>query len=415
MRRSFIYAALPVAALLGQAACGAAKDGGAAASTAPGQGGQGSTGGDGGAGGGAASSRHGWTTSSSSGGTTTSSSGGTTTSSSGGTTTSSSGGYTTSRAAAARRLPAPAPSSGAATGIFSAPNPWNTSVASAAVSDTSAAITSWLAANGGWGEGKMMIDFSINLLTADASTPFLSFTPNGNFYTPDCDQVPFPVPAVGAVEGETGYDCTMGGDCHLLVVDPPNNKLYEMYSASISGGAFSGGCVAVWDTDRTYPDNLRGDGCTSADAGGFPIAAMLFTADEVYAGEIPHAIRFILPNTEIRGGGVYVHPGTHTTQPSGGADAPPYGVRFRLRADFPLASLPSAGAQVVAKAMQQYGMFLADGGNIALTAADDTYTTHTWAEVAVDSNSLNAIQPSDMEVVEMGAPIPTQDCVRNTF
>ncbi len=67
------------------------------------------------------------------------------------------------------------------------------------------------AANGGRGTGAMQIDFSINVLTADASTPFLDFTPTSDFYTPDCDQVPFPVPAVGALEGEQGYACTLGG------------------------------------------------------------------------------------------------------------------------------------------------------------------------------------------------------------
>jgi serine/threonine-protein kinase len=282
------------------------------------------------------------------------------------------------------------------------------------VSANSSAIIGWLGANGGWGFGSMRIDFSINVLTATASTPFLTFTPNGNFYTPDCDDVPFPVPAGGALEGETGYACTQGGDCHLIVVDPQGQKLYEMYSADIEGSTFNGGCVAVWDLAKSYPPNLRGDGCTSADAGGFPIAAMLFTADEVYAGEIPHAIRFILPNPRIQGGGVYVHPGTHTTgATSGGTDAPPYGVRFRLRPDYPLDNL-SAGAQVVARAMQKYGMFLADGGNIALTAADDTFTTHTWAEVGVDSQSLDAIQVSDMQVVDMGALVSAPNgCVRN--
>jgi serine/threonine-protein kinase len=225
--------------------------------------------------------------------------------------------------------------------------------------------------------------------------------------------VPFPVPPGGALEGEQGYSCTQNGDCHLIVIHAPTHKLYEMWRADMTGGTFNGGCTAVWDLTKTYPPNLRGDGCTSADAGGFPIAAMLFSADEVYAQEIPHAIRFILPNQRIRAG-TYVHPGSHTTgATSGGSNAPPYGVRFRLRADFPLASLPSDGARVVAKAMQKYGMFLADGGNIALTAADDRFTQHKWADVGVDAQSLKGIQPSDMEVVDMGTPMTITDCTRN--
>jgi serine/threonine-protein kinase len=69
----------------------------------------------------------------------------------------------------------------------------------------------------------------------------------------------------------------------------------------------------------------------------------------------------------------------------------------------------------VAKALQKYGMFLADGGNIALTAADDTFTQAKWANanVNVDSQSLTAIQVTDFEVVNLGTPMTTMDCTRN--
>ena len=259
----------------------------------------------------------------------------------------------------------------------------------------------------------MRIDFSIEVLQADATTPFRTFTPTADFYTPDCDHAPFPVPPGGAIEGETGYQCVSNGDCHLIVVHRPTKTLYEMWRANIVGSTFTGGCAAVWDLTRSYPATLRGDQCTSADAAGFPMAAMLFSADEVASGAINHAIRFILPNSRMRSG-VYVRPATHAGGPTGGANLPPYGVRFRLRSDFPLASLPSEGARVIARAMQRYGMILSDGGNIALTAQSDRFTAHKWSEVGVDSHSLTGIQVSDMEVVGMGATIPlTYDCVRN--
>lgn len=52
-----------------------------------------------------------------------------------------------------------------------------------------------------------------------------------------------------------------------------------------------------------------------------------------------------------------------------------YGARFRLKSSFALSSLPNEGARTVARALQKHGMFLADGGNIALTAQADTHTT----------------------------------------
>jgi hypothetical protein len=297
--------------------------------------------------------------------------------------------------------------------LFEAANPWHTDVSTLPKGSTSDSIIQALAAAGGWGTGTLRIDFSIEVLEADAATPFRTFTPTGDFYSPDCDHVPFPVPPGGALEGESGYECTSDGDCHLIVVHRPSKTLYEMWRANIVGSTFHGGCAAVWDLTRAYPTTLRGDQCTSADAGGFPIAAMLFSADEVARGEIDHAIRFILPNSRMRAG-VYVRPASHAGGPSGGGNLPPYGVRFRLRADYPLASLPSEGARIIARALQRYGMILSDGGNIALTAQSDRFTSHSWNEVGVDTRSLQAIQVSDMEVVGMGTTIPlTYDCVRN--
>jgi hypothetical protein len=303
-------------------------------------------------------------------------------------------------------------------GIFEAPNAWTKDVSALPKDEESDKIITWLNSNGGWGNGnKFQIDFSMEVLKADASVPMREFTTTADFYNPDCEHVPFPVPANGAIEGEQGYACVSDGDCHLIVIHEPTKTLYEMWRANITGpnvGDFLGGCAVTWNLTKTYPENLRGEGCTSADAGGFPITAMLFSADEVAAGEIPHAIRFILPNARIRDN-VYVHPGTHSTGPTaGGPDAPPYGVRFRLKQDFDLASLPSDGARVIAKALQKYGMFLADAGNIALTGQSDRFTTHKWDEVGVTPQSLLGIKVTDMEVVDMGDPINwSGDCILN--
>ncbi len=302
---------------------------------------------------------------------------------------------------------------GAVGALFEAPNPWTKKVDALAKDATSDAVMGWLEQAGGWGTGQMRIDFSLELLFADANTPFKSFTPTGDYYAPDGDAVPFPVPAGGALEGEPGYECTMNGDCHLLVVHGPTKKLYEMWRANLVGNAFEGGATAVWDLTKAYGPTLRGEGCTSADAGGFPVAALIFSADEVASGHLDHAIRFILPNSRIRKL-TYVHPGTHSTfATSGGANAPPYGVRLRLRAGYPVQIL-APGARVIAKAMQTYGMLLADGGNIALTAQSDRATKNKWAALGVDSYSLAAIEPKDMEVVDLGQPIVWDgNCVRN--
>jgi serine/threonine-protein kinase len=288
---------------------------------------------------------------------------------------------------------------------------FNADVSSVSKSTKSDTIIAALRTEGGWGNSDVMqIDFALDVLAADGTTPMMSFMPTGDFYTPDCDLQQVPVPAGGNLEGETGYACTTNGDCHLIVYRRDTKQLYEMWRANIKNGTFYGGCLAVWNGMKTYTDVLRGDQCTSADAAGYPIAPLLFTADEVAAGHVDHAIRFILPNDRVQRG--YTRPATHGTSTTGIAGAPYYGVHLRLRADYPIASLPSAGARVVARAMQKYGMYHADGGNIALTAQSDRHTTAKWAGL-LGARDLAALRVEDFEVIDHGAPIAlTGDCVR---
>jgi serine/threonine-protein kinase len=295
---------------------------------------------------------------------------------------------------------------------FANPMFFNADVSATTKASNSDQIIAALRAEGGWGNGDVMqIDYDLDVLSADATTPMKSFTPTSDFFTPDCDLEQVPVPSGGNIEGESGYACTRDGDCHLIVFQRDSKTLYEMWRADIkSNGTFRGGCLAVWHGTKVYTDVLRGEQCTSADAAGYPIAPLLFTADEVAAGHIDHAIRFILPNDRVRRG--HVRPATHGTSTTGIATAPYYGVHLRLRANYPIDSLPSAGAKVVARAMQKYGMYHADGGNIALTAQSDRHTVAKWSGL-LGSKDLAALRVEDFEVIDHGAPIALgDDCVR---
>ena len=66
----------------------------------------------------------------------------------------------------------------------------------------------------------------------------------------------------------------------------------------------------------------------------------------------------------------------------------------------------------MARALQKYGMFLADGGNIALTAQADTDSADKW-DGLLDPGDLAGLKVTDFEMVDGGARIPvTNDCVR---
>jgi hypothetical protein len=312
---------------------------------------------------------------------------------------------------------------------------WNQDISQATPHPQSGTMISSLAALGGFGFSRMQIDFGLQLVRAPAGAPTRAIVayPGEDYYSPDCEAVGsrMPVPTNAAIEAVDGLTCDNNSeDCHLLVVQ--GEVLYEAYKANASGNNLEALCLAVWKLDRVYQASNRGEHCTSADAAGFPIAPLLFNADDVYAamqvtnGDLGHAIRFILPNPRMAStlvNGVrnkfYVRPGSHAGGPSGPETTVPYGSRLRLRSDFPVSMYPPA-AQVVLRTMQRYGIVLADGGNIALTAESDRYTTRKWSDVGLTARVFDQAVPSakvvvqDFTVLDTGPRIlETYDCVRN--
>jgi hypothetical protein len=277
-------------------------------------------------------------------------------------------------------------------------------VSSAALDPSSSDIIGTLADAGGWGTAHFQIDFSITVLHADDTVVPRAFTPNAGYYSPDCDMTTVPIPPGGNAEGVPDYNCdSANNDCHLLVYQ--GARLYELYQANIPNGLASGSpltttCEVVWDLTHDYwqPGSpfSRGDQCTSADAAGMPIAPLLVTGAELQAGSVPHAMRFTLPNDRIRSG-VFLHPGTHAGGPSGGSLMPAYVSRFRLRSDFDLSTLPNDAARAVARALQTYGMFLDDGGNVPLTLDQS-------AAPYLGSHDLMALAVTDFEIVASPDP-----------
>ena len=298
---------------------------------------------------------------------------------------------------------------------FPAGSIWTQDISHAPVDPQSSTMIAWLAGAGGWGNNnRMQVDWGTRVLQADASTPKVPFRKGASWGSPDSDYVSqIPLPVGGGIEGQPGYQCDIQeADCHLIVVDRSQDKLYEAYQANYAENAITAIFLAVWDLKRVYPPSGRGDQCSSADAAGFPIAPLLFGADELATGSINHAIRFILPNPRIRAK-VFVHPATHAGGPKGPDSAPPMGVHFRLKASYDVSQLKPA-AQVVARAMQKYGMFLSDGGNMALTAQSDADTKAKYADLDFGTHDLWPLKVTDFEVVNLGTPIPlTFNCVRN--
>ena len=76
------------------------------------------------------------------------------------------------------------------------------------------------------------------------------------------------------------------------------------------------------------------------------------------AGAVDHAIRITAQRTDR----TYVRPARHQAGAARDPSLPPMGARFRLKAGFPLAGFRS-DTQAVLRAMQRYGVIVADNGS----------------------------------------------------
>ena len=166
--------------------------------------------------------------------------------------------------------------------------------------------------------------------------------------------------------------------------------VYEGYACHYANGWVCGN-GAKWDLKKkSY--GQRKTGWTSADAAGLSIYAGLARYEEVKAGAITHAIRFTLKCTRDS----FIEPATHQAVPGGCAasadNAPPMGLRVRLKADFDISTY-AAEAQVFLKAFKKYGMILADNGSNFFFQSEDS---PDWSD---GINDLKKVPASAFEAV----------------
>jgi len=210
---------------------------------------------------------------------------------------------------------------------------------------------------------------------------------NWTAYGDESDPGPYPIPPDAPIEGGPSSN----GDRHVLVIDRDNWKLYELgYAFPINNGAsWNANCGAVFDLSSNA---LRPAGWTSADAAGLPIFPGLVRYDEVFEQqEIKHAIRFTAQITRR----AYVAPARHWASTTTSVNRPPMGMKVRLKASFNISTFTPA-MQVVLRAMQKYGMILADNGsNWYFSGAPDM----RWSDDEL--NQLKTLKGSNFEVVKM--------------
>ena len=277
---------------------------------------------------------------------------------------------------------------------------WNTNIANAPVDPNSAAYINFIG-----NSTPLHPDFGSGLY--DGQTIGIPYTVvpgtqplvhiNYTLYGDESDPGPMPIPFNALIEG---YPQPGNGDRHVLIVDKGNCWLYELYySFNQNASGWSAGSGAVWDLEA---NEMRPYTWTSADAAGLPILPGLVRYDEVQAGAINHAIRVTLQNSQE----AFTPPASHWASSTTDPNAPPMGMRMRLKAGFDISGFSPAN-RVILRALKKYGMILADNGSaIYITGMPDSNWNNN------DLGNLEGITASSFDVVLMNpvytpANVPT--------
>jgi hypothetical protein len=313
--------------------------------------------------------------------------------------------------------------------LFPSDYPWNQNISNAPVAANSAAIIAHIGSSikihPDWGDDSAsngnspLYGIPYNVVHGNTAPKVNVVIDN---YPGESDIKPAPIPANTVLEGDfqNGPNPSLSsrGDSHLLVYDVDNNIAYEFFHASRpsenTDHMWHAAQESVWNMNT---DAFRPLGYTSADAAGLSILAGLARPDEGLPtgqggqGAISHALRFTLPSGDVNP--QYLYPASHVVSESLGSTKLPFGARLRLMntpAVNAMISMLGPEAQIIARAMQQYGLILADiGSAMYVTGTSASQDANNNINLTWDMNDvlgLEGLTAGDFQVVNL-TPVVT--------
>ncbi len=288
---------------------------------------------------------------------------------------------------------------------FAADSPWNTPIAaSPAIDPGSTSMINALATSSQWAYLDVAIaQYSVPIYWVDsAALPLLPVTISrvaGYGFHSDA-RAPLPPGAAPAA----------GGDRHLALIDRRTHWEWDFWHAANSGGAWTCDVCAQIDTNgrgvRPYPEQTIPDwwDAHGARACGFPLSAGLITVEEMQAGRIDHALVIGYPGIRSR----YFTDPASTAQATFGSlsqiSGIPCGGRIQLDPTLDVDALPlSAGAKIIARALQRYGAYVGDfNGSIALYADSSPDAQAAWSTGLLRTADLRSLDLHRFRVLQIG-------------
>jgi len=228
---------------------------------------------------------------------------------------------------------------------------------------------------------------------ADATTPRFDVALGSPAYSGK-SLASVPIPASAQVPGDS--------DGGLVVIDRSTGCEYDFARAQKS----SAGTWSAWFANATP---TGGSGiypfAEAPSAAAFANVAGTIFPEELLGGRIDHALAFTMHNTKA-GGPVW--PATGSDGWSNVPGAIPEGARLQLDPALDLDSLSlTAWQKTIARALQEYGMYLVDtGGAVALRAQHTMSTSLTYPWGVVDYGQMPKSVARNLRVLQLGPQQP---------
>ncbi len=248
------------------------------------------------------------------------------------------------------------------TDFFAASGVWNRPLDADAplASDSSTLVSTlnWEVGNYGTWINSDHWSTGVYTVAADQPTVHVTLDQNKPRLQADFNQVPLPPDAHPAA----------GTDGHLVVWQPSTQTMWEFWQLHTDGSgnwhtSYGGKMTNV----SSNPGYFQQFGATAT---GLPIVGGLMTLQEETDGAINHALQIAIPHARA---GVWVYPAQRSDGDNPQTSAIPEGTRFRLPANLFINPLWPRQTQMMARAVQKYGMIVDDQSGSVSFRAEDPY------------------------------------------
>lgn len=241
-------------------------------------------------------------------------------------------------------------------------------------------------------------EWTVAVYYADASTKKYDVKITAN-WAPKKKLLNVPVPEFAEPDPE--------GDGSMVIIDEANGCIYDFWKMKYrktDGWKAGWGNALPLSGDGIFPKGL------SARGSGFELLQGVIWPQELEAGLIEHALIFSYDHTKSGGP---VSPATESDGTSSDAWAIPEGALVQLDPSLDLSSLGLNSYETcIAKALQDYGMYLCDdGGGIQLYAVNPiSCKTNPYANIWGDQTyiDLSKIPVDKFRVLTLGPQISTE-------